>query len=432
MARRWRDAMAQLAPWLLLQRAWHCLTAGSWKLALCRVVVVIAAIGIGGLLFVAAGLMPIAASAGHWPITQVFLNFTMHRSVRTNTLGLTAPPLDDPGMVMKGAGHYATGCLPCHGAPGRPRPLIVKQMVPEPPVLSPLIADLAPEELFWVVKHGIKYTAMPGWVAQQRDDEVWAMVAFLQRLPELEPAQFRQLAYGDSDALAGAAGAPLTALDRSALAVSDPRSALANCARCHGDDGDGRGDGVAPRLAGQSEAYLLASLQAFSRGERHSGIMQPVAAGLGEHEMRALAQYYAIQDSIDSTPPGDAIDDAAAIARGAALAAQGVAERRIPACVECHGPNPAARNPMYPQLAGQYADYLELQLTLFKEGDRGGSDYAPIMEIVADSLDEGDIRDLALYYASLPVAAPSQKPGTSNNRSEATATSNPSPSRPSP
>src|SRR5690606_19116170 len=97
-------------------------------------------------------------------------------------------------------GHYASGCLPCHGAPGQPRALIVKQMVPEPPYLPPAIAELAPDELFWIVKHGIKYTAMPAWVAQQRDDEVWAMVAFLQRLPALSAAQFRQLAAGEQAA----------------------------------------------------------------------------------------------------------------------------------------------------------------------------------------------------------------------------------------
>lgn len=397
--------MAQLTPWALLRRAWQCLTAGSWKLAVCRVVVVLAAIGIGGLLFVAAGLMPIAASSGHWRITYLFLDFTMHRSVSTSTLGLAAPPLDDPAMVMKGAGHYASGCMPCHGAPGQSRALIVEGMVPEPPRLSPLIGDLESEELFWVVKHGIKYSAMPAWAAQDRDDEVWAMVAFLQRMPEMEPNGFRELAYGDSDAMAGSAGAPLAALDRSPLAT------LANCARCHGDDGSGRDTSAFPRLAGQSEAYLLASLQAYARGERHSGIMQPVAAGLDEREMRALARYYATRDSGDSTPPNDAGDDAAAIARGAALAAQGVAGRRIPACVDCHGPGPVARNPMYPQLAGQYADYLQLQLTLFKQGVRGGTDYAPIMDIAAHSLDDRDIRDLALYYASLPAAAPAAKAG---------------------
>ncbi|MGY1424272.1 c-type cytochrome [Lysobacter sp. A289] len=399
MANRRREMLGQWAPWRWPRRAWQCLTAGTWKLALCRVLAVVAAIGLGGLLFVTAGLMPIAASAGHWPITRVFLQFTMRRSVATHTIGIAVPALDDPAMVLKGAGHYASGCLPCHGAPGQPRALIVKQMVPEPPYLPPVVAELAPDELFWIVKHGIKYTAMPAWVAQQRDDEVWAMVAFLQRLPTLSAAQFRQLADGEQAArLAGSrAGSRLTTL------LAPPSPALANCARCHGLDGMGRGNGAFPRLAGQSETYLLSSLHAYARGERHSGVMQPVAAGLGASEMQTLARYYATLGSADTTAPADHGQDVAAIARGAKLAREGVAARRIPACVACHGPDPTPRNPMYPQLAGQYADYLELQLTLFKDGDRGGTDYAPIMDIVADALDEGDIRDLALYYSSLPA-----------------------------
>ena len=40
-----------------------------------------------------------------------------------------------------------------------------------------------PNELFWIVKHGIKYTGMPAWVALDRDDEVWAVVAFLNGTP---------------------------------------------------------------------------------------------------------------------------------------------------------------------------------------------------------------------------------------------------------
>ena len=383
------------SPWRWLRRAWQCLTAGSWRLALCRVLVVVAAFGLGGVLFVAAGLMPIAASAGHWPITRVFLKFTMRSAVRTQTLGMDVPPLDEPVLVLKGAGHYATGCLPCHGAPGQPRSLIVQQMVPEPPYLPPVIPELAPEELFWVVKHGIKYTAMPAWVAQQRDDEVWAMVAFLRRLPELNAAQFRQLAYGERAAQFDPARIdPI-------MPVPQP-PILANCVRCHGRDGSGRGLGAFPRLAGQSEAYLLASLQAFARGERHSGVMQPVAAGLSEHSMRALARHYATLGSGDlRTDEPASEDDAAAVARGAWLAHDGDAERRIPSCAACHGPGSVARNPPYPQLAGQHADYLALQLTLFKHDRRGGTDYAPIMTAIGSRLEERDIRDLSLYYAAL-------------------------------
>ena len=57
-------------------------------------------------------------------------------------------------------------------------------------------------------------------------------------------------------------------------------------------------------------------------------------------------------------------------------------------------------------LAGQYPDYLVLQLELFKGGQRGGSAYAHLMKPVATRLTPEQMRDVALYYASLPVPRP--------------------------
>lgn len=62
------------------------------------------------------------------------------------------------------------------------------------------------------------------------------------------------------------------------------------------------------------------------------------------------------------------------------------------------------RNPAYPVLTGQYADYLVLQLQLFKVQQRGGSDYAHIMRRVAAGLSLAQMRDVARYYASLSSA----------------------------
>jgi len=92
---------------------------------------------------------------------------------------------------------------------------------------------------------------------------------------------------------------------------------------------------------------------------------------------------------------------AAALRRGKAIATRGVPERKIPSCADCHGPFPTERNPAYPLLAGQYADYLVLQLELFARGERGGSRYAHLMDEVAPKLTPEERRDVALYYASL-------------------------------
>ena len=390
------------AAWFARQacRAWRCLAAGGWGLALCRVVVVVALLGIGGLLFVAAGLMPIAASESHWAVTRALLQFTMRSSVRTQTLGLAAPPLDDPGLVRKGAGHYAGGCLPCHGAPGEPRSLVVHHMTPEPPYLPDGLGTLRDEDLFWIVRHGIKYTAMPAWPAQGREDEVWAMVALLRALPDMTPDEFRRLAYGDAIDRPG--GGPDA---RIALLGEPMGDALHDCERCHGADGGGYDDSVIPRLAGLDPAYLEASLRAFASGSRHSGMMQPVAAALEPAQFERLSTHFA---ALDAPPPATGrCEDPAAVARGNALATSGDPARKIPACTGCHDPSATDRNPLYPALAGQHRDYLALQLRLFRDHKRGGTAYAGLMRAAADRLEDRDIDDLAAYFATLPAGCPS-------------------------
>lgn len=353
-----------------------------------------------GFLLAWVGLVPVAASSGHWPITDWFLHFTMRQSVRTSALGIEVPALDDPALVLRGAGHYRTGCAPCHGAPGVSRSLVVRHMTPEPPYLPPRIPSWEPNELFWIVKHGVKFTGMPAWPAQGRDDEVWAMVAFLSRLPELDTEEYRRLSLGEGEpsVMGGArAAARLRALGGSDGASID--GIVESCARCHGADGAGRGVGAFPILAGQTERYLHASLRAYALGERHSGIMQPLVAGLDDTVMRSLARYYAQSPAISEPPKSDI--DPEALKNGATIVAEGIPEQGVPACRHCHGPKETPRNPVYPVLAGQHADYLALQLDLFKTDRRGGTPYAHIMRTVAARLTPDQIRDVALYYASL-------------------------------
>jgi cytochrome c553 len=334
---------------------------------------------------VVSGIAPIKASSGHWRITAAFLDFAKVRSVSTHSLFVEAPPvLDTPAMVLRGAGHYQTGCYPCHGGPGTGIPPVMAAMTPPPPQLSTRVARWKPEELFSIVRHGIKFTGMPAWPAE-RDDEVWAMVAFLRTMPTLDAAGYRRLVSGEPEA---------------GNSEDVPTAARDVCARCHGPDGHGRGSGAFPRLAGQSATYLLSALQAFARGDRHSGLMQPIAAELSDSAMRELALHYSTLKTpapIASAASGAAADPA----RGAAIAQRGLPAQRVPACADCHGPATTERNPAYPGLAGQHSDYLALQLGLFARRERGGSEYAHLMLPVAGALTTDQIAAVATYYASL-------------------------------
>ena len=367
--------------------------AGRIKTWSFRIAAFLLVIAVGGFLFVASGIMPIKASSGHWAITAWFLNFAMRRSVVTHSLGMQTPALNDAALVAQGAGHYEFGCLPCHGGPDLPQPVIAQQMTPHPPYLPPEISKWDADELFYIVKHGVKFTGMPAWPALQRDDEVWAVVAFLLRLPRLTSQEYKELARSRN---------PGAAMENLSTGKEAPRAVSESCARCHGIDGAGRGLSTFPILAGQRPTYLYASLLAFARGERHSGTMIPLATGLSADDMREIARYYANlpHRSSSSARP----DLAPAVERGREIAASGIPSKRVPACASCHGPGSTPRNPIYPNLAGQHAEYLALQLELFKKDIRGGTPYAHIMSSVAARLTPEQIGDVALYYASLASA----------------------------
>lgn len=340
-------------------------------------------------ILVISGVMPIKASSGHWRITAVFLDFAKTRSVSTHAWGVDAPPLDDEAMVLRGAGQYESVCLPCHGGPGRKLPPGMAAMTPPPPELTNRLTRWTPEQLFSIVKHGIKFTGMPGWPAQERDDEVWAMVAFLRRMPQLDADSYRRLVYGDT-------GQGTSASLSNAGSNATPALVRTLCSRCHGADGTGRGIGAFPSLAGQRSEYLYASLRAFAEQTRFSGIMSGIATSVSDADMRAAAEYYA------GLPPreGDQQTEASSAARGTAIASRGMPERDIPACVECHGPTERPKNPTYPRLAGQHVSYLAQQIHLLQQRRRGGSPNVTLMHAFVDRLRPDDIRDVTLYYAS--------------------------------
>jgi cytochrome c553 len=352
----------------------------------------------GGFLVAASGIVPLAASSGHWAVTYWVLEFGKRRSIATHTLGLELPALDEPWLVLKGAGHYHDGCRPCHGAPDLATPRVAGAMTPPPADLLDRVAIYEADELFYIVKHGIKFTGMPAWPAQERDDEVLAVVAFLRELPRLDADSYRNLVHGDDTRQDTVT--PLAAL---AATVAPPDELAASCNRCHGATGHGRGNAAFPKLAGQKAEYLFRAMGAYARSERNSGIMEPIAAGLDETQWRELADYYAALPG-EIAPATEAQAAVATIERGRNITLVGIPEKDVPSCNDCHGPEGPRRNAAYPQLAGQYADYLVTQLEQFAAGRRGGSEYAHLMQRVAPRMSRAEMEAVAAFYAQ--TAAP--------------------------
>jgi|TARA_R110000796_G_scaffold224798_1_gene341099 cytochrome c553 len=69
-------------------------------------------------------------------------------------------------------------------------------------------------------------------------------------------------------------------------------------------------------------------------------------------------------------------------------------------CSTCHGAEGIAVMPVYPNLAGQNAEYLVSALKAYRDKQRQGG-MAAIMQMQANNLSDEDIANLAAYYSSL-------------------------------
>ena len=154
----------------------------------------LAIIAVAGALAAAAvvwgGLYDISATDQHLRPTYHLLQKALERSVSRRAGGVQVPPLDSPELLRRGANLFDRHCVQCHGGPG---------VAPEPfalalrPLATPLQRTARKHDaryVYWVVRNGIKMTAMPAWEFRLDDEETWSVVAFTMQLASLTPAQY--------------------------------------------------------------------------------------------------------------------------------------------------------------------------------------------------------------------------------------------------
>lgn len=140
-----------------------------------------------------SGLYNVAASTAERPFARWILTTVRDHSIDRQSAGIVVPPLSDPKLVDEGFEHYHEMCTGCHLAPGMDSSEIRQGLNPQPPVLAEVVPHRSPARLFWVIKNGVRMTGMPAWGASHSDDMIWAMVAFLERLPTMTPAQYQAM-----------------------------------------------------------------------------------------------------------------------------------------------------------------------------------------------------------------------------------------------
>ena len=352
------------------------------------------------------GLFNVSARGGHWPLVEKILHTTYHNSVRLRAPPMEAvPDLSNNSLIRLGARHYQNACSTCHGEIDQRLTQTMKSMLPAPPPIRQAVEGWQPNHLHWIVTNGVKMSGMPHWPARERDDEVWAVVAFLSRVQEMSSETYREMV-----------GIPAeqSHVAQTAEAGSEFPAEIDQCLMCHEADGSTNNDHI-PRLDIFTANYLSQTLRAYRSGQRHSGIMQHAASTLDDEAIAAIARHFS--SSFDSnkqrlaavTDDDTTIKDEAlrtSMERGALLARGAytlTGEKNVPACNACHGPWPVQVSDRFPVIASQPMSFLLTQLQLWKAGKRGGTDLSRMMHNVVLELDTQQMHDLAVYYANLPL-----------------------------
>jgi len=155
-----------------------------------KTALVLAVIVVGGAIAYAySGYYDVSVGTGHNAVTHWFLSTLRYNSIKRRAEELEVPPMNDRDMVRAGAVSYDQGCAGCHGRPGREPS---DSFDPRPPALTRHNHD--PAYTFWVVRNGIKMSAMPArGEDRMADEQVWEVAAFLQDASRLTEGEYREM-----------------------------------------------------------------------------------------------------------------------------------------------------------------------------------------------------------------------------------------------
>ena len=144
-----------------------------------------------GLATVLSGVSNVSAENQDRGLVRWVLSTASDRSIERHAKGIDVPPLGDSAQVAMGFQHYQEMCVTCHGAPGEDRSEIGKGLNPHAPNLARSITDMSDAELYWVLKNGIKMTGMPSFGKTHNEEQLWAMVSFVKKLPGMTDEQYQ-------------------------------------------------------------------------------------------------------------------------------------------------------------------------------------------------------------------------------------------------
>jgi mono/diheme cytochrome c family protein len=116
----------------------------------------------------------------------------MDASVARAAPKVANPVTADEANLVAGARLYRDHCALCHGDPAHPKSPLAASLNPPAPQFTDDMADMPENQNFYILQHGIRWTAMPGWKNVLTEQQTWQVVTLLSHMHDL-PAAAKQV-----------------------------------------------------------------------------------------------------------------------------------------------------------------------------------------------------------------------------------------------
>jgi mono/diheme cytochrome c family protein len=253
-----------------------------------------------GAAFIYSGVYNISATEQHIGPVYWLIEATMRRAVHVRASSTPVPDLSSATMVRRGLHLYHVHCERCHGGPGVAPESFALGLTPAPANLTDTARRWDAADIYWVIKYGIKMTAMPAWQYRLQEQEIWDIVAFVHReLRQLSPGDYRT----EVREVDKTVPASPVSTQRAAVSAEEGKRAMQQyaCATCHYIPGiTGATKPVGPTLRGIGGRSFIGGVLSNTSENMVAWLMSPQRIdplsampdlGVTEHDARNIAAY---------------------------------------------------------------------------------------------------------------------------------------------
>lgn len=139
------------------------------------------------------GLLPMQVNGPKPAWEKTMAQMALHNYVARQAPRVTNPVAATDENLLAGLKVFEDACGGCHGNPNATSDYGAS-IYPNAPQFARHAPTMPDYQLFWIIRNGVRYSAMSAWNRQwdndpvKSDDKIWKAALFLSRLNSLPPA----------------------------------------------------------------------------------------------------------------------------------------------------------------------------------------------------------------------------------------------------